>query len=81
MRELANETAQADIKTFEKRFSWERALVNAAYLLIVLPCFAILWRGRGHSDPTLTCLAAGVGCLVSVTAGTQAVRLFLRSCA
>jgi hypothetical protein len=37
MRELANESAQAAIKTFEKRSSFEQSLVNAAYLLIVLP--------------------------------------------
>ena len=79
MRELANESARAAIKTFEKRSAFQQALVNAAFLLMVLPCFAILWLGKGHVNPALTYLAVGLGCLVSIVAGTQSVRLFLRS--
>ncbi|MCY2992963.1 MAG: hypothetical protein NTY19_34540 [Planctomycetota bacterium] len=79
MRELANESAQAAIKTFEQRSAFERALVNAAYLLLVFACFAVLWFGKGHVNHSLTYPVVGLGCLVAIVAGTQSVRLFLRS--
>ena len=79
MRELANESAQAALKTFEKRSSFERALVNAAYLLIVFACFGVLWLGKGHMNHSLACLVVGLSGLLAIVAGTQSVRLFLRS--
>ena len=79
MRQLANESAQAAIKIYEKRSSLKQALVNAAYLLIMLPCFAVLWRGTSAVNDSLTGVALSLGCLVSIAAGTRSVHLFLRS--
>ncbi len=79
MRELANESAQAAIETFEKRSSFEGALVNATYLLIALSCFAILWLGKEHMNHPVSGLAVGLGCLVAIVAGTRAMSLFLHS--